>query len=54
MGKKVNPLSFRLAKNPDWRSMWFAPDKKTYKKNLLEDVKIRKFLMEKLKQKKKF
>lgn len=49
MGRKVNPLGFRLVLDKDWRSKWFASDKKTYKKNLLEDIKIRKFLMEKLK-----
>ncbi|MGB9706849.1 MAG: 30S ribosomal protein S3 [Microgenomates group bacterium] len=49
MGQKVNPLGFRLALDKDWRSCWFAADKKTYRKNLLEDIKIRKFLMEKLK-----
>jgi len=49
MGNKVNPLGFRLPLDKDWRSKWFAPDKETYKKNLLEDVKIRQFLMEKLK-----
>lgn len=49
MGQKVNPISFRLPLNKDWRSRWFARDKKTYKDNLLEDIKIRKFLMERLK-----
>lgn len=49
MGHKVNPLGFRLPVDKDWRSRWFAPDDKTYKKYLLEDYKIRKFLEEKLK-----
>jgi len=49
MGQKVNPLGFRLALDKDWRSRWFADDDKVYKKNFLEDIKIRKFLMEKLK-----
>lgn len=49
MGQKVNPLGFRLALDKDWRSRWFATDKKIYQKNLLEDAKIRKFLLEKLK-----
>lgn len=49
MGQKVNPVGFRLALNKDWRSRWFARDRKEYKKNLLEDVKIREFLIEKLK-----
>jgi len=49
MGQKVNPLGFRLAVNKDWQSKWFAVDKQTYKTNLLEDLKIRTYLMEKLK-----
>lgn len=49
MGQKVNPIGFRLPLNRDWRSRWFARGKKEYRKNLLEDIKIRSFLMEKLK-----
>lgn len=49
MGQKVNPFGFRLPQTKDWKSRWFASSKNQYKKNLLEDVKIRKFLMEKLK-----
>jgi small subunit ribosomal protein S3 len=49
MGQKVNPISFRLPDNRDWKSRWFAVNQKIYRKNLLEDVKIRKFLMERLK-----
>jgi len=48
MGQKVNPLSFRLPQSRDWESLWFTDDKKQYQNNLLEDVKIRKFLMNKL------
>lgn len=49
MGQKVNPISFRLPDNRDWKSRWFAVNQKVYRKNLLEDIKIRKFLMERLK-----
>lgn len=49
VGQKVNPVGFRLPQNKDWQSRWFASDQKEYRKNLLEDVKIRRFLMEKLK-----
>ncbi len=49
MGQKVNPLSFRLPQQKDWKSRWFTADKKQYQENLLEDIKIRKFLMNKLK-----
>lgn len=50
MGQKINPFGFRLGKMPgyNWRSRWFA-DKKRYKQLLLEDIKIRRFLMQKLK-----
>jgi len=49
MGQKVNPLSFRIPQSHDWKSVWFPANKKEYQKNLLEDVKIRKFLLNKLK-----
>jgi len=49
VGQKVNPVSFRLPDNRDWKSRWFAVNQKVYRKNLVEDVKIRKFLMERLK-----
>ncbi|MBM3205462.1 30S ribosomal protein S3 [Candidatus Shapirobacteria bacterium] len=49
MGQKVNPISFRMSQSRDWKSRWFSADKKQYQKNLLEDVKIRKFLFTKLK-----
>ena len=50
MGQKINPFAFRLAKMPDynWQSRWFA-GKKKYKQILLEDIKIRRFLLRKLK-----
>ena len=47
MGQKVNPRALRLAANQDWSSRWFE-DKK-YKETLLEDYKIRKSLMDRLK-----
>lgn len=49
MGQKVNPLGFRLPQSKNWHSRWFAADPQVYRKNLLEDVKIRRFLMDKLK-----
>ncbi|PJE69157.1 30S ribosomal protein S3 [Candidatus Shapirobacteria bacterium CG10_big_fil_rev_8_21_14_0_10_38_14] len=49
MGQKINPIGFRLPQTKDWQSRWFTSNKRQYQKNLLEDVKIRKFLMEKLK-----
>ncbi|MBI2012662.1 30S ribosomal protein S3 [Candidatus Curtissbacteria bacterium] len=48
MGQKVNPIGFRLGNVYTWSSRWFAQGK-TYAQYLLEDKKIREFLMEKLK-----
>ena len=49
MGQKINPIGFRLGAvaGYDWQSRWFA-GKKKYKQLLIEDVKIRRFLMKKL------
>ena len=44
MGQKVNPIGFRLGGIYTWSSRWFAT-KETYAQNLLEDYKIRQFLM---------
>ncbi|MBU0619405.1 30S ribosomal protein S3 [Patescibacteria group bacterium] len=48
MGQKVNPTGFRLGTLYTWKSRWFA-EGKTYQDFLFEDIKLRKFLMEKLK-----
>lgn len=48
MGQKVNPISFRLGPVYTWSSRWFA-DKKRYKELVLEDVRVRRALEEKLK-----
>ena len=48
MGQKVNPIGFRVGKFYPWKSRWFSDDAK-YKDYLLEDVKIRRALMDKLK-----
>lgn len=42
MGQKVNPVGFRLGIYRTWDSRWFA--RKSYGKEILEDVQIRKFL----------
>ena len=49
MGQKVNPIGLRLGVNRTWDSRWFA-NKATYGDLLHEDLKIREFLHEKLKQ----
>ncbi len=48
MGQKVNPIGFRLGNVYTWSSRWFAK-KGDYAENLLEDYKIRQFLMKNLK-----
>lgn len=48
MGQKVNPILFRLGNLYTASSVWFA-DRKNFKKVLLEDVDIRKYLTERLK-----
>ncbi|OGM11602.1 30S ribosomal protein S3 [Candidatus Woesebacteria bacterium RBG_16_34_12] len=48
MGQKVNPIGFRIGSFLPWKSRWFADEKK-YKEYLIEDIKIRQTLMDKLK-----
>jgi len=47
MGKKVSPHSIRIGITRKWDSTWYA--NRDYKKNLLEDIAIRKYLTKKLK-----
>lgn len=47
MGQKVNPISFRLAVNKDWRSRWFA-NKKELPDMLHGDLRIRDYVKKKL------
>jgi small subunit ribosomal protein S3 len=49
MGHKVNPTGLRLGINRTWDSRWYA-NRGDYGKLLHEDMKIRKFLKEQLKQ----
>lgn len=46
MGQKVNPHGLRVGIIKDWDSKWYAD--KDYEKILLEDIKIREFIKEKL------
>ena len=46
MGQKVNPHGLRVGIIKDWDSTWYAD--KDYEKFLLEDIKIREFIKEKL------
>jgi small subunit ribosomal protein S3 len=49
MGQKVNPISYRLAVNKDWRSKWFASDR-DFPDFLHGDLRVRKYVKDKLKQ----
>lgn len=46
MGQKVNPFGFRLGIYEDWLAHWFA--KKSYAKELIEDLRIREYLKKRL------
>jgi small subunit ribosomal protein S3 len=48
MGQKVNPIGFRIGINRTWDSRWFADD--DYARLLHEDLKLRKYLNERLVQ----
>src|SRR3990170_2228618 len=48
MGQKVNPVGFRTGTFMPWKFRWFSEDAK-YKDYLLEDIKIRRALMDRLK-----
>lgn len=48
MGQKTNPIGFRTGTFLPWKSRWFS-DKAGYKNALLEDIKIRRALMARLK-----
>jgi small subunit ribosomal protein S3 len=46
MGQKVNPYGFRLGVTTDWKSRWF--EERNYQNCVIEDWKIRDFLMSQL------
>lgn len=47
MGQKINPYGFRLGVTTDWKSRWFA-ERQMYSDNVIEDWKIRDYLMTEL------
>lgn len=49
MGQKINPIGLRLGVNRTWDSRWYA-DTGDYGNLLHEDLKIRKYVMDELKQ----
>ena len=48
MGQKVNPIGMRLGITQDWKSKWYA-NSRDYAKYLNADLRVREFLMKKLK-----
>jgi len=46
MGQKINPRSNRLSIKADWQSRWFS--QRNYKQYLIDDLKIREFVKDKL------
>jgi small subunit ribosomal protein S3 len=47
MGQKVNPISFRLQVNKEWRSKWFV-NKRDYAKFLTADLEVRRMIQDKV------
>lgn len=48
MGQKINPIGFRTGTFLPWKSRWFSDDA-NFKNFLVEDIQIRRALMDKLK-----
>lgn len=49
MGQKINPIIYRVGVNRSHQSVWFAKGQE-YIENLMEDLKLRKFIKQKLKR----
>lgn len=47
MGRKINPIAFRLAVRKDWRSKWYASGA-DYTTKLHEDLAVRRYLEKQL------
>ncbi|TSC95282.1 MAG: 30S ribosomal protein S3 [Candidatus Berkelbacteria bacterium Athens1014_28] len=47
MGQKVNPISWRIKVNGEWRSKWFG--RRKFSDLLIEDFRIRKYISEEFK-----
>jgi small subunit ribosomal protein S3 len=48
MTHTVHPYAHRLGIIRDWKSRWFAADKKSYRENIKVDEMIRRYLMKRL------
>lgn len=49
MGKKINPIVFRISVTKNWPSRWFSVGQE-YVKNVEQDVRVRRFLIKKLRE----
>jgi len=49
VGQKVSPIILRIGYIENWRSLWFA-DKNEFRKNVIEDQKIRLFIKKRFAQ----
>lgn len=47
MGQKVLPPGFRVGVVQDWRSHWYAREKRLYASNVVQDFRIRDFIRKK-------
>jgi len=45
MGQKAHPIGLRTGYFKPWQSTWYAETKKDYVKNLIEDYRIRNFIV---------
>lgn len=50
MGHKINATGYRMGVSLEWLSKWFGGNKKDFRTNLHEDLKIREFVNETFKQ----
>jgi small subunit ribosomal protein S3 len=48
VGQKVNPNALRLGVLNTWNSRWFSQKKSEFRDTLIEDIKLREFLMKRL------
>jgi small subunit ribosomal protein S3 len=47
VGQKTHPIGFRLGIIKDWQSRWFAAKQRDYRNLVLEDMSIRKTILDK-------
>ena len=50
MGQKVSPIVQRIGYIENWRSLWFANTPAEFRKNVVEDYKIRQYIQKKFVQ----